>query len=191
VSRQAPPTSSIRLRNLQAGDLGLYEAIHCDPAMMEHLGGPLPREGLADKLRRDVAATEADEVWVLVILPSERHDRPAGTVSVWRHEGQGHPVEEIGWMVLPEFQGQGIGTAAVRAVIDRARATGRWTELHAFPPVANPGSNAMARRLGFTLVSTKDYDFRGRALRCNDWRLDLRSDERQMDGKTSGMTSPG
>ena len=73
----------MELRNLTEDDLALYEAIHCDPAMMEHLGGPLPREGLADKLTRDVAATEADDYWVLVILP-EDDDRPAGTVSVWR-----------------------------------------------------------------------------------------------------------
>ena len=38
----------MELRNLELGDLPLYEAIHCDPAMMEHLGGPLPREGLAE-----------------------------------------------------------------------------------------------------------------------------------------------
>ncbi|HXJ63608.1 MAG TPA: GNAT family N-acetyltransferase, partial [Actinomycetota bacterium] len=89
------PRPGVRLRNLNEDDLALYEAIHCDPAMMEHLGGPLPREGLAEKLHRDVAATAADEYWVLVIVP-EREERPAGTVSVWRHEGHGHPVEEIG-----------------------------------------------------------------------------------------------
>ena len=166
------PRPGVRLRNLNEDDLALYEAIHCDPEMMEHLGGPLPWEGLADKLHRDVAATAADEYWVLVIVLKD-DDRPAGTVSVWRHEGHRHPVEEIGWMVLPEFQGRGIGTAAVRSVIERARVTGRWTELHAFPPVANEGSNAMARRMGFTLVGTGDYEFRGRRLRCNDWSLCL------------------
>jgi RimJ/RimL family protein N-acetyltransferase len=166
---EPPP---VRLRNLAAGDLALYEAIHCDPAMMEHLGGPLPREGLGEKLRRDVATTEADETWVLVVLVGE--DRaPAGTVSVWSHEGHGHPVEEIGWMILPAFQGRGIGTAVVRAVVDRARETGRWSELHAFPPVSNEGSNAMARRLGFTLVGTNDYEYRGHRLTCNDWMLDV------------------
>jgi RimJ/RimL family protein N-acetyltransferase len=163
----------IRLRNLELGDLGLYEAIHCDPAMMEHLGGPLPREGLEDKLRRDVAATAADQQWVLVVLPEDADGEPAGTVAVWRHESHAAPVEEIGWMILPRFQGQGVGTAAVRAVLDSARETGRWREVHAFPPVTNERSNAMCRRMGFTLIGAHDYEFRGRPLRCNDWVLDL------------------
>lgn len=28
----------MKLRNLSNDDLWLYEAIHCDPAMMEHVG---------------------------------------------------------------------------------------------------------------------------------------------------------
>ena len=74
----------MRLRNLASTDLELYEAIHCDPAMMEHLGGAWPREGMAEKLARDVASTAADETWVLVI---ELEDGlPAGTVAVWDHD---------------------------------------------------------------------------------------------------------
>jgi hypothetical protein len=50
----------MQLRNLGADDLWIYEAQNA-PEMMEHLGGPRSAEGMADKLRRDVAATEADE----------------------------------------------------------------------------------------------------------------------------------
>ena len=75
----------MKLRNLSKDDLWLYEAIHCDPAMMEHVGGPL----------------------------------------------------------------------------------------HAFPPVSNARSNAMCRKMGFTLIRASDFQFRDRTLRCNDWSLDL------------------
>ena len=35
---------TMELRPVTADDVALYEAIHCDPAMMAHLGGPFPRE---------------------------------------------------------------------------------------------------------------------------------------------------
>jgi RimJ/RimL family protein N-acetyltransferase len=164
----------VELRNIKLGDLSLYEQIHCDPAMMEHLGGPLPSEGLAEKLERDVASTEADDLWVLKIVPDEETGLAAGTVCIWPRPWEGGTINEIGWMVLPAFQGQGLGSAAVRAVLDRARSESRWDVVHAFPPVANPRSNAMCRKFGFEHVGDDDYEFRDRVLRCSHWQLDLR-----------------
>ena len=164
----------MELRNLDDGDLALYEAVHCDPRMMEHLGGPLAREGLEEKLRRDVASVEAGETWILKILPDESSGTAAGTVAVWDHEVSGESVTEIGWMVLPAFQRRGLGSAAVRAVLRRARSERRWNVIHAYPPVANPASNAMCRALGFAMIDETDFVYRGRVLRCNHWAIDLR-----------------
>jgi RimJ/RimL family protein N-acetyltransferase len=163
----------MHLRNLDRDDLELYVALYCDPEMWRHLGGPRPRDGMEDKLERDVAATAADEYWVLVAVPDEESGTPAGTVAVWEHDSYGRPVQEIGWMVLPAFQGRGVGKAAVAATIERARTTGRWRELEAFPNVTNDPSNALCRRLGFTLVGAGDHDGPNGVLRCNHWRLDL------------------
>jgi len=166
----------MELRNLTEGDLELYEAVYCDPALWEHLGGPRPLEGLEDKLRRDAAATAADEYWVLVIVPDADDGTPAGTVSIWPHDlGAGGTVNEMGWMVLPAFQGRGIGTAAVRAALERARSTGRWDVVHAYPPVTNGRSNAIARATGFAPVGELDYGEGDEVLRCNDWLIDLRA----------------
>jgi RimJ/RimL family protein N-acetyltransferase len=173
------------LRPLSLDDLALYEAIHCDPAMMAELGGPLPKEGLADKLRRDVEDVEAGRTWVLAIIPDPDAGTAAGTVAVWDHTWNGNVITEIGWMVLPPFQGQGLGREAVRAVLRRARAERRWEVIHAFPATTNGPSNAICRRMGFSLIEECDFTFRGRALRCNHWRVDLRS------GGPPGVPSSG
>jgi RimJ/RimL family protein N-acetyltransferase len=50
--------------------------------------------------------------------------------------------------------------------------------LYAFPSVGNAPSNGICRKLGFTLVGETEYEYppgSGRVMRCNDWRLDLRS----------------
>jgi RimJ/RimL family protein N-acetyltransferase len=75
---------------------------------------------------------------------------------------------------LPEFQGRGVASAAVRAVIAAARTDGRHQWLHAFPSVANAGSNAVCRKAGFALVGETDFEYPpGRIMRSNDWRYDL------------------
>jgi RimJ/RimL family protein N-acetyltransferase len=165
----------VELRNITNDDLALYEAIHCDPGMMEHLGGPFPKEGLAEKLRRDAAATEADEYWMLKIVPDPDTGTAAGTVCIWEHAMEVRTVNEIGWMVLPAFQGRGVGSGAVRSILDKARTLRRWDVVHAFPPVANARSNAMCRKMGFTLLGASDFEYRGHVLRCNDWELDLKA----------------
>jgi RimJ/RimL family protein N-acetyltransferase len=84
------------------------------------------------------------------------------------------PVDESGWNVLPEFQGRGVVTAAVRAVLAAAGADGRHRWLHAFPSVANAGSNAVCSKTGFVLVGEIDFGYPpGRFIRSNDWRYDL------------------
>ncbi len=98
----------------------------------------------------------------------------AGWVGYWEHEWRGETIYEIGWSVLPEFQGRGIARAAALATIAVARAQRRHDHMHAFPSVANAASNAVCRAAGFTLLDEIDLEHPpGNMMRCNDWRLDL------------------
>ncbi len=164
----------MELRDISMEDLPLYEALLMDPRIMVELGGPLPRDGLAKKLRGIVDEVEAGKIWFFKIVED---DASAGTVCVWDHEWKGQTINEIGWMVATDFQGRGLATEAVRAMLDRARAEGRWDVIHAFPAVTNGPSNAICRKTGFSKVQEVDIEYAGRTLRCNHWRVDLRSIE--------------
>lgn len=155
-------------------DLPLYERLATDPVTMAELGGPLPREGLSDKLRGIVEDVEAGRVWYCAIVPDGQPAVEAGMVCIWNQDWEGEPINEIGWMVLPSFQGRGLATEAVRALLDRARAEGRWGVIHASPGITNGASNTICRKTGFSLVGERDIEYAGRTLRCNHWRLDLR-----------------
>jgi len=165
----------MQLRDLSNDDQWLNAAIHCDPAMMSELGGPLPSEGLAEKLHRDVADVASDACWISVIVPDDDPSAAAGTVSVWSHVVDGESVNEIGWMVLPPFQGAGLGSAARSSRFGTGPLRGPMGVLNAFPPVTNPRSNAMCRKMGFVHLGERDFVFRDRSLRCNHRRLDLRA----------------
>src|SRR5437773_9702573 len=96
--------------------------MRCDPVMMAELGGPLPRGSIEAKVERDVREAAAGTEWTKMIVPDPATpDVVAGSVALWSHEQDGAQLSEIGWMVLPEFQGRGLAKAAVLALLERAR----------------------------------------------------------------------
>ena len=151
---------SFRLRDVQLGDADAYLRMRCDPVMMSELGGPQAREDVLGKLRRDVAAARSGDSWILMIELEE--GQVAGTVVVWEHEVNGTHLSEIGWMVLPEYQDQGLASAAVREVLVRAGVEGRWGTVHAFSAFTNVASNALCRSVGFTLLGVEEIEFTAR-----------------------------
>ncbi|MFF7990355.1 GNAT family N-acetyltransferase [Kitasatospora xanthocidica] len=158
------------LRDVRVGDVEAYVRMRCDPVMMTELGGPLPRELVEARLRKDVAGVAADRFWVKLIVPDGAEEgEVAGSVNLWSDEEEGGRVSEIGWMVLPGHQGRGLAKAAVRRVLDLAAADGRWGEVHANPGVTNGPSNGICRALGFRLLGERDVDFADRILRTNHW----------------------
>jgi RimJ/RimL family protein N-acetyltransferase len=76
-------------------------------------------------------------------------------------------------MILPEFQHRGLASQAVRAVLEKARAERKFGQLHAFPAVTNGPSNKLCEKHGFTNLGAREFEFAGRTLRCNHWRIDL------------------
>jgi RimJ/RimL family protein N-acetyltransferase len=174
----------IRLRDVEPGDVAAYVRMRCDPVMTSELGGPLPREGIEAKVARDVEQAAAGTAWIKMIIPDESAlGVVAGSVALWRHEDRGTPMSEIGWMVLPEFQGRGIATAAVRMLLALARERDRWGLVHAFPAITNAPSNGVCRSAGFRFVGEQETTFAGRIFRTNHWVIDPATDLTTTDAR--------
>ena len=162
----------MRLAPITADDLWLTEAFEGDPEMMVHLGGPRTKEQIAEVHQRRLELIARGEAHMFKILPGDS-DEPMGSIGFWQTMHHGANVYEMGWFVRREFQGQGIATAAGQMVLEKARPMPNATVMHAFPAVSNEASNAICRKLGFELIGPLDFEFAGRPLRCNDWRLEL------------------
>jgi RimJ/RimL family protein N-acetyltransferase len=166
------PAADVLLRRVSTADLDSYVRMRCDAAMMAYLGGPRPVEEMESKLQRDVAGAAADREWTLMICPGDDPTVVAGTVTLWPHEVNGAQLSEIGWMVLPEYQGRGLAKRAVAEVMRRAFIDRRWGRIHAFPDVANAPSNAICASLAFTLEGQQDFAFAGKIFRVNHWVIE-------------------
>ncbi|MER6212493.1 MULTISPECIES: GNAT family N-acetyltransferase [unclassified Streptomyces] len=169
-------TSPVRLHPWTDADLWVLR-LRNTAAMTAHLGGPDSEAALLDRHRRWTAmSANAPHEGRVFRVESPAGDT-VGTVSFVPREHQGEPVFELGWGVLPEHQGRGWATAAVRALLAHLAAlppAHRRAAAHAFPRVANTASNAVCRAAGFTLVAETVHEYPpGRHHRSNDWRFRL------------------
>jgi RimJ/RimL family protein N-acetyltransferase len=153
----------------------LLEQLLGDPIMTQHLGGPESPEKLAERQAR----YEQAESGIYKIV-DDAAGEPVGSVVYWERTWEGEEVYEIGWSVLPVHQGRGIAGRATAQAIEHARAARRRRFVHAFPSIDNAPSNALCRKLGFTLLGESEFEYPpGRFMRCNDWRLDLTGRRRE------------
>jgi len=160
--------TNVRLVPWTEDDFALLVRLNA-PEMTEHLGGPETLEQLERRHLRYIAAAGSDSAHILKAM-LEPEGVPVGGVNFWDREWNGEEVYEMGWGVLPEFQGRGIASAAVAQAVELARATKRRAAVHAFPSVENAPSNGICRKVGFTLLGEVRFEYpKGHWMQCSDW----------------------
>jgi RimJ/RimL family protein N-acetyltransferase len=162
-------SNAVRIEPWGKGDLWLLEQSLSDPKMTEHIGGPESPEKIAERQAR--YERPGSRQYKIV---DDASGQEVGWVGYWERTWHGEQVYEIGWSVLPAFQGRGIAGAATAEAIALARSERKHRFLHAFPSVDNAASNGICRKVGFTLVEECEFEYPpGSFMQSNDWRLDL------------------
>jgi [ribosomal protein S5]-alanine N-acetyltransferase len=158
VSPRTEPRPQVRL---VPATVPLLTAVDEDRTLFSELiGSPVPEgwpefpEAIGFTLEHLQDAPEADRAWSMQFFV----DGPTG-----RLVGSGGfatpPVErtvEIGYEVAPEFRGQGFGTAAAQALVDRAVASGEVDHVLAHTLPGPNASTGVLVSLGFTHVDDKE-----------------------------------
>ena len=163
----------VTLQPWAEADLPLLQRLLGDPDMMVHLGGPETQEQILRRHQRYVHPPESgtDRMFKVVWGPNAEG---VGSVGYWRRSWRNQSVYEIGWLILPEYQGLGVATKAARATIAHASLAPKIQFIHAFPSVENTASNAICRKLSFTLVEECQFEYPpGHSMTVNDWRFEL------------------
>ena len=171
-----------------SGDLPLLERLMGDPHMTEHLGGPERPDKLHERQGRYERLESGDCMFKIVDVAS---GVGVGSVGFWTKEWRDEQAYEIGWMVVPEFQGRGIAAAATAQAIEPARRDDKHRFMHAFPDVDNAPSNAICRKLGFELLEACEFEFpKGRPLLGRSRQLGSEYDERGGEGLPDAPDDP-
>jgi RimJ/RimL family protein N-acetyltransferase len=166
-------TELIRIHPWAEDDLPLLRLLNA-PEMLAHLGGSETEEQLLTRheryVNRDGQLT--GQMFCIVLLPD--HAR-VGSIGYWERIWQGEPVYEVGWSVLPQYQGKGIASTALSTLLPLIHQEGKYKFIHAYPSVDNTASNAICRKLGFSLQSECTFEYPpGQFMHANDWRMEVK-----------------
>ena len=162
---------NIHLEPWSEEDLPLLQALLGDAEMMSDLGGPETPEQIRQRHARYLKLPDTDHIFKIIATDESK---AVGSIGYWAKTWRNQQVSEMGWQVLRAYQGRGIATQAGELAIQQARAERRHPFMHAFPSVHNTASNAICRKLGFSLIEQCDFEYPpGNLMRCNDWRLVL------------------
>ena len=144
----------MRLVPMTADDEDLAVRLECDPEMMFHIGGPRQEADVRASHKHRLDLMEKGEARMYKIV-ADGSDEVLGTIGIWKIDWKGPQAYEMGWFVLPAYQGKGVATEAARLIIAQARSDPEVRSVHAYPAVTNAASNAIARKLGMEVVMHK------------------------------------
>ena len=142
------------------------------PEMTAFLGGPETPEALERRHEKYQRLMSEGQARMFRIAAD---DSPAiGIIGWWESDWHDTFVQEAGWGVLPEFQGRGYASAALRLLLDDAADHGSRPLLVANPRVDNEASNAICERVGMSFRGEEDDEYpSGTPIRTNVWTFDL------------------
>jgi RimJ/RimL family protein N-acetyltransferase len=142
-------TERLILRQPRLSELDDWADFMADPQTANHIGGVQPRSVVWRSLAMMTGSWSLVGFGMFSVLEKASGEW-VGRLGPWHPEGW--PGTEVGWGIRRESWGRGYATEGSIAAIDWAFAELGWSEvIHTIAP-ENPNSQAVAKRLGSTLL---------------------------------------
>lgn len=147
-------TPRLLLRRLRREDARDMFQMRSDPRMHEHTDTS-PDHTLEetllyiDKMNRGVEEGR----WVIWAMEHKGTGAVIGTVSIWNFD-RGRNSGELGYGIIPAFQGQGLMKEALLAVTDYGFTHMHLQTMEAYTGEQNHSSNRVLEACGFAVVKT-------------------------------------
>ena len=146
-------TERLLLRQLKQTDVNQVYILKSDEDVLRYLGNPkyedpMEAQRFIDKINKGISTN----TWVYWALSIKGSDKLIGTVCLW-NLSKDESAADIGYELLPEYQGQGFMLEAVTAALNYAFDTGFKT-VYAILSSDNQNSLKLLKRSGFICKST-------------------------------------
>jgi ribosomal-protein-alanine N-acetyltransferase len=142
-------TKRLRLRSFETRDLRGLHACFGDTDTMRFWDRPVSStKADTERTLRWLAKTTSPYDYMAWAVTERAEDQCIGMVC-YHHREQRNKRLEIGYIIAPAHQGRGIGTEAVRAVLEYCTGTLGAHRVHALIHPENHRSMRLVERLGF------------------------------------------
>ena len=148
-------TPRLGFRQWTSSDLPLAISLWSDPDVTRLIGGPLPKEAIAQKLDAEISLMNLHGVqyWPVFYLATDDFVGCAGL----RPRQPDAKIYELGFHLRPAFWRQGLAEEAGRAVVAYAFGTLQARSLFAGHHPENGASRKVLERLGFVFTHEEPY----------------------------------
>ena len=162
-------TERLYLRGFQKEDADFAISIWNDPEMGEYLGDPT-LDHVDEAYRKSIEALGESQTCCYLISESKDTGERIGTCSfIPRQEGK---VYDIAYCVHKKYWRNGYATEMVKGMVDYAKGQGA-EKITVSIDQANAASNAVVRKLGFTVAGEDTYRKRGTNRVSAEYRYEL------------------
>jgi len=148
-------TERLILRNIESTDAELIHKLRSDEVVNQFVGRD--NSSTVEKAKEFILKiqnlVEKNEGLYWIIRRKENNDL-IGTVCLWNFDPE-NEIVEIGYEMLPEFQGKGIMTEALKAVTAYTFKEIKVKIITAFPSEDNVNSVAILKKLNFEFEDKK------------------------------------
>lgn len=150
-------TERLLLRGWREEDRTPFAALNADPAVVEHLLGPLDRAA-SDAFVDRIEAHWKAHGWGLWAVEVPGVARFIGYVGLWPLPLDLDPPVEIGWRLATAHWGRGYASEAASACLPVAFESLNLPRLHSITVPQNRRSVAVMERIGMSRVPGGDFD---------------------------------
>ncbi len=151
-------TDRLVLRGWRTTDRDPFVAINADPAVMEHLQGPMPQEWTDGFLER-IEACWAEHGWGLWAVEVVGVAPFIGYVGLWPAPFfPGGGGVEVGWRLAHEHWGNGYAPEAATAALEFGFESIGLDEIVSFTVPQNRASWRVMEKIGLVRDPSRDFD---------------------------------
>ncbi len=168
-------TERFLLRQIQKEDWRFYQQLTSNPEVMLYICDPLTEEQIhAGFESRLPLWTPDSQHWLCLVIVDKKNSMALGLTGFFPNQEK--KTAELGFMIAPEFQNQGVGKETLAAVIHFALNQCQFTKVFASVTQGNQACVKLLNSLDFVLSNVTENAIEINGKRYDDLEFNLRSE---------------
>ncbi|KJY98905.1 MULTISPECIES: GNAT family N-acetyltransferase [Pseudoalteromonas] len=131
---------------LRAAHWPVFYALHQHPEVMRYVADIGDIDEVQERFQQRLNPTSMQPCWYTWAI-AKRSGELIGVTGFYRHSEH---LAELGFMLLPQYQGQGLGSESLHALLEHGHSQFSLREYTATVTAGNEASRALLLKQGFT-----------------------------------------
>ncbi|MDR3431279.1 MAG: GNAT family N-acetyltransferase [Rouxiella aceris] len=166
-------TSRLTMRPIDSADWPLFLTLYQTPSVMKYIGDIEKPAQVRSRFEQRLGRWDKYADFWLCLVITERETGEAVGLTGFFPDWRPYQQAEVGFMLLPAYQGKGYGQESLREVLNYAFNICGFHRLQANVIEGNIASRRLLERCGFRLEGTLRESYRMQGEWQNDWLLAL------------------